>query len=239
MTPGATSGLPDESALAARRLKHRPPASLRNSHILANFMRSRLRNACSIAREKFIPWVVQPKRREFRCAFVGLIYGAAGLGACHAQSLSSLLELARRSEPTYLSARTNVQAASARTDQMVGAMLPQVTASADTNTNIRDYETLSATSTTEHGRYNSNSAQVNFTQPLWRYANVVGWQQAQAVADQAQHQLAGAELELATKLVTAWLDVLAARDGVLFTGQQATAAQRQWEIIRRGAVGCQ
>ncbi|MDZ4253580.1 MAG: TolC family outer membrane protein [Sulfuritalea sp.] len=235
MTLGATPDMPQESALATRRLEHRPSTSLRNSHILANFMRSRLRNACSIAGERFISWVVRPKRRGYLCALVGLIYGAAGLGACHAQSLSSLLELARRSEPTYLSARTNVQAASARTDQAVGAMLPQVTASANTNTNIRDYETLAATSTTEHGRYNSNSTQVNFTQPLWRYANVAGWQQAQAVQDQAQHQLAGAELELVAKLVTAWLDVLAARDGVLFTGQQAAAAQRQWEIIRRGA----
>ncbi|MCX7150871.1 MAG: TolC family protein, partial [Rhodocyclales bacterium] len=170
-----------------------------------------------------------------RCAFMVSAYFVAGLGLCHAQSLSSLLELARRSEPTYLSAKTSVQAASARTDQMVGAMLPQVTASANTNTNIRDYETRGAASTAERDRYNSNSAQVNFTQPLWRYANIVGWQQAQAVADQAQHQLAGAELELASRVVTAWLDVLAARDGVLFTGQQAAAAQRQWEIIRRGA----
>lgn len=198
-------------------------------------MRSRLRRACFVAGETFISWILRPKCRGYRCAFLGLIYGVAGIGACHAQSLSSLLEMARRTEPTYLSARTNLQAAGARTAQMVGAMLPQVTASANTNTNVRDYKTLAATETTEHGRYNSNSTQVNFTQPIWRYANVAGWRQAQAVEDQAQHQLSGAEMELAAKLVTAWLDVLAARDGLLFTGQQAAAAQRQYEIIRRGA----
>lgn len=197
-------------------------------------MRSRLLNALSIAASKFIPWVLRAQRRGCLCAFVGLIYAMTGLGVCHAQSLSSLLELARSSEPTYLGARTNVQAANARTDQMIGAMLPQVSAAANTNSNIRDYETRGA-ATTERDRYNSNSAQVNFTQPLWRYANIVGWQQAQAVADQAQHQLLGAELELVSKLVTAWLDVLATRDGVLFAGQQVAAAQRQWEIVRRGA----
>lgn len=181
------------------------------------------------------PYRLSPKGWAGRCTFLFLVYTMAGFGPCHAQSLSSLLELARRSEPTYLSARTNLQAAGARTAQMVGAMLPQVTASANTNTNIRDYETLAATKTTEHGRYNSNSTQVNFTQPIWRYANVAAWSQAQAVEDQAQHQLSGAEMELAAKLVTAWLDVLAARDGLLFTGQQAAAAQRQYEIIRRGA----
>lgn len=197
-----------------------------------NFMLSRLGNAFPFTRGKFISRVLQPKLRGYFCA---CLVGMAGFGVCHAQSLSSLLELARSSEPTYLSARTSVQAANARTDQMIGAMLPQLTASANTNTNVRDYETRGAATAAERDRYNSNSAQVNFTQPIWRYANVVGWQQAQAVADQSQHQLVGAELELVSRVVTAWLDVLAARDGVLFTGQQAAAAQRQWEIIRRGA----
>lgn len=198
-------------------------------------MRSRSVNPRSFAGGQFVSWFLRPKRRGYLWAVLGLMYGVAGLGVCHAQSLASLLELARNSEPTYLSAKTSVQAANARTDQMIGAMLPQVTASANTNTNIRDYETLGAASAVERDRYNSNSAQVNFTQPIWRYANVAGWQQAQAVADQVQHQLIGAGLELVNRLVTAWLEVLAARDGVLFTGQQATAAQRQWEIVRRGA----
>lgn len=154
--------------------------------------------------------------------------------ACQAQSLSSLLDLARSSEPTYLGARTNVEAAKARTDQAFGALLPQISGSANTNINDRSYHTRITNTPTADDRYNSNSAQFTLTQPLWRYANIVGLQQAEAAALQAEHQLAGTEQELSSKLVTAWFDVLAARDNVSFTVQQEATARKQWEIARRG-----
>jgi outer membrane protein len=69
---------------------------------------------------------------------------------------------------------------------------------------------------------------------LLRYANIVGWRQTKAVIAQADHQLAGAEQDLFAKLVSAWFDLLAARDAVAFTGRQAEALQRQWEILSRG-----
>lgn len=155
-------------------------------------------------------------------------------GLCHAQSLSALLDLARAGEPTYLSAKTNVQAAKARTDQALGAMLPQLSASGNTTANDRKYQTRNSPVPPAKDGYNSNAAQVSLTQPIWRYANIVGWQQAEAVAAQAEHQLAGAEQELFARLVTAWFDLLAARDAVAFTAQQAEALRRQWEIVRRG-----
>lgn len=152
----------------------------------------------------------------------------------YAQSFSSLLELARSGEPTYLGAKTSVQVAKARTDQAIGAMLPQVSASGNTNTNDRGYQTRGSSIPPAKDRYNNNAAQVSLTQPIWRYANIVGWQQAGAVAAQAEHQLAGVEQELFARLVAAWFDVLAARDAAVFTTQQADALRRQWEVARRG-----
>ncbi len=153
---------------------------------------------------------------------------------CSAQTLSSLLELARSSEPSYLGAKTNVQAAKARTDQAFGALLPQISASANTNMNDRSYHTRIDDTPTVDDRYNSNSAQFTLTQPLWRYASIAGLQQAEAAALQAEYQLAGTEQDLSSKLVSAWFDVLAARDNGLFTVQQEAAARKQWEIARRG-----
>jgi len=46
--------------------------------------------------------------------------------------------------------------------------------------------------------------------------------------------LAGAEQDLFAKLVTAWFDVLAARDAVIFSAMQVEALQRQWKEARRG-----
>lgn len=160
----------------------------------------------------------------------GMLFAAQ----CHAQSLSELLTLALGGEPTYLGAKTNVDSAKAKVDQAFGALLPQVSASASTNANDRNYVTRSSGTPEVQDRYNSNSAQLSLTQPIWRYANHVGFRQAKMVLAQADYQLAGAEQDLFAKLVAAWFDVLAARDSMQFTVQQAAAAQRQWEVAQRG-----
>lgn len=154
---------------------------------------------------------------------------------CSAQSLSVLLQRALDSDPTYLGARTGVDVADAKRRQARGALLPQVSISASTNDNDRRYKTRNSSYPPERDNYNNNTSQVTLTQPLWRYANIVGWQQAKAIAAQAEHQLSGAEQDLFGRLVTAWFDVLAARDNVLFTIQQAAAARRFWETARRGS----
>lgn len=185
--------------------------------------------------QEFSPPRVNVRSRRFVCFFIWATLALTIVGPSHAQSLSTLLDLARSSEPTYLSAQTAVLAAKARTDQAFGAMLPQLTASGSTNTNNRIYETRNSFALPAKDHYNSNSAQISLTQPIWRYSNIVGWEQAQAVSAQAEYQLAGAEQELLAKLVAAWFDLLAARDAVAFSSQQADAAQRQWQVIQRGA----
>lgn len=154
--------------------------------------------------------------------------------SCSAQTLSTFLELARNSEPTFLGAKTSVDAARARTDQAFGALLPQMNATANTNYNRRNYQTRVADTLAVNDEYNSNGYQISITQPLWRYANYVGLQQSEAQLTQALHQMSNTEQELLARLVGAWLDTLAARDNVQFTTFQETAARKQWEIARRG-----
>lgn len=153
---------------------------------------------------------------------------------CSAQSLSALMKRALESDPTYLGARTGVDVADAKRRQALGALLPQMSISASTNDNNREYQSRRSVVPVQKDQYNSNTSQVTLTQPLWRYANIVGWQQAKAIAAQAEYQLSGAEQDLFGRLVSAWFDVLAARDNVLFTTQQARAAQRFWDTVKRG-----
>jgi outer membrane protein len=156
-------------------------------------------------------------------------------GFVQAQSLVELLDLARRTEPTHQSAKANLEAAEARVNQAVGAMLPQISANANTNRNKRDYQTRNEAVPQEQETYNSHAYQVSLTQPIWRYSNIESWRQARNVAEQAGKQLLGSEQELFAKLVTAWFDVLAVRDSKIFSGKQYEAKSRQWEVIRRGA----
>lgn len=152
----------------------------------------------------------------------------------YAQSFSKLLDQALSNDPAYMGARTGMDVADARKRQAFGALLPQVSATANTTGNDRKYRSRTSSGTTESDTYNSNAAQLTLTQPLWRYANIVGWQQAETITAQAEHQFAGAEQDLFMRLGTAWFDVLAARDNVFFTGQQVEAAQRFWETVKRG-----
>lgn len=156
------------------------------------------------------------------------------VGVCHAQSLATLWDMARQSEPAYRVAMTSLDAARARGDQAMGALLPQLTATVNTTGNDRKYFTRGTDISPQKDRYNSHSAQLNLTQPLWNYANFAGWRQSESVVAQAEQQLAAAEQDLLAKLVGAWLDVLAARDAVLHMREQAVAAQQQWEVTRRG-----
>lgn len=151
-----------------------------------------------------------------------------------AQTFSVLLERAVVGDPSFLGARTGVDVADARKRQAVGGLLPQVNGTANTNANNRDYQTRASNQPSGQDRYNSNAYQVSLTQPLWRYANVVGLQQADNIAAQAEHQLAGAEQDLFVRMLQAWFDVLAARDTGLFTMQQMLAAERNLETVRRG-----
>lgn len=163
------------------------------------------------------------------------LLGSLLVAPCQAQTLSELLDIARRSDPTYLTAQTAVRAAEARTDQAKGALLPQLNASFSSNYNDREYLTRSELAPEERDHYNSNSRQLNLTQPLWRTANYLGWQQARRVEGQAEAQLQAAEQDLLARLTTAWFDLLAASDNVQFTARQTATTERRWRVAVRGA----
>lgn len=159
------------------------------------------------------------------------------LGTMSAQaqplSLSDLLERARASEPTFQGAKAAVSTAQAREDQAFGALLPQLSASAGTHANSRNYETRDDVTPRASDEYNNHSTQISLTQPLWRPADVAGLKQARIMVAQAEYQLTAAEQELAARLVEAWFDLLAARDAKAFADQQVAALEQQWRVSAR------
>jgi outer membrane protein len=177
--------------------------------------------------------ITDPIRPRLRGGLL-LVLGMTISCVCAAQTLSALLEQARSSEPSYLGAKTGVDAAAARSRQIAGAMLPQLNASANGNFNKRYYETKSPFIEPQRDEYFSFSSQLTLTQPLLRRVDTMAWAQAQAASAQAQRQLESAEQELVARLVAAWCDLLGARDNARFTAQQVAANQRQWEVLRRG-----
>lgn len=150
-----------------------------------------------------------------------------------ALNLTEAVQLALRSDPIYLSAQANARASHERTSQATANLLPQVSATANTIYNRRSYQVRDGDQTVTEDRYNSNNAQLNVTQPLWRHANWIARTQATAAAAQADYQRAAAEQDLLLRLAQAWFDMMLARDVVFLSRTQVDAAKQQLEQIKR------
>lgn len=151
-------------------------------------------------------------------------------------SLSDLALLAL-DEPNYQSALADQQAAQARYRQTRAALLPQLSASANSQANQRTYQarqSLFFNNNEEKERYNTHGWQVNFSQPLWRYQLWADRAQAKAQRLQSDFQLVSAEQNTLNKLLETWLDCLMARDQLHLIRVQVQVANEQHQVIARG-----
>jgi len=88
---------------------------------------------------------------------------------------------------------------------------------------------------TDNEQFNSNSAQINFTQPIWRRAEMIASTQADLVVEQNRMQVIAAEQDLFVRFLRAWFDVMLARDTVDFTSNRPR--RRDNSAIRHACGG--
>ncbi len=162
------------------------------------------------------------------CNFV-LIYPVSAL------SLRDAVSLARTNDPVFLSAQANLLASRARSSQAAANLLPQISATANTTDNHRNYEVRNTNQSSTSDHYNSNSAQLSVTLPVWRHSNWIAVTEADNSASQAAYQLAAADQDLLLRLAQAWFDVMLARDVVAFSDAQMIATKQQWDQIKRAS----
>lgn len=164
-------------------------------------------------------------------SFFGRIVLAVGIYIvvfpASALSLTDAISLARRTDPAFLSVQANLTASRARSSQALANLMPQLSATANTTENRRNYEVRDSSLPSTDDVYNSNNAQLSLTQPLWRRASWIARTQAKLAVGQAGHQSAAATQELLVRLAQAWFDVMLARDTLVFSGAQLASAQHQ------------
>ena len=154
-------------------------------------------------------------------------------------SFADALALAQRNDPAYLSAKANHQATIERTSIAFSALLPQVSASVNSNNNDRKYVTHSTSitpETTDQDKFKSSNARLNVTQALWRHAETIASGQAELAAQQGASQLAAAENDLFVRFTQAWFDMMLARDSFNFTIKQTEAARKLRDQTTRAAA---
>jgi len=162
-----------------------------------------------------------------------LALGVVFSGAAQAQSLVALYESARVYDASYQSAKSQYTATLARADQAKAAILPTVGLSMGASATNLD-NTLAVGN---QGNYNTQSATLSASQPLYRPANQATYEQGKKQVALAEAQLAAADQDLIVRVSQAYFDVLAAMDTLTFVkaqkaavGEQLASAKRNFEV---------
>ncbi|MDO8252402.1 MAG: TolC family outer membrane protein [Rhodoferax sp.] len=152
-----------------------------------------------------------------------------------AQSLVELYESARGFDASYQSAKSQYDATLARADQAKAAILP--TANLGVGASRTRQESLPDGGTNTERTYDTQSAKVSASQPLYRPANWASYRQGLKQVDLAQAQLSSADQDLIVRVSQAYFDVLASQDSLTFVqaqkaavGEQLASAKRNFEV---------
>jgi outer membrane protein len=153
--------------------------------------------------------------------------GAASALPAQAQSLTTLYDAARSYDATYQSAQYQFDATLAKGAQSKAGVLPTVGLSAGANVSNQQLDPGSTRN------YDTQSATLSASQPLFRPANWATYQQGNKQAAIAQAQLLAAEQDLLVRVSQAYFDVLAATDNLEFVKSQKTAVAEQLASAKR------
>ncbi len=144
------------------------------------------------------------------------------------KTLEDANEIARRNHPNILAARFNVDSASSAVRQAQGALLPQIDAQTE-------FQTDSQGSTADSGRF-ALDAQITVTVPIVQ-GGVLRSQvyEAQAIADQRRADLAQTTREILEQVGISWENLQTARAQIRSNNEQVRAARVALEGVQEEA----
>jgi outer membrane protein len=169
------------------------------------------------------------KLRTFALLPLLAALGAGLAGAVQAQSLVELFTAAKDYDASYQSAKSQALATVAKGEQARAGILPTVNLGAGANVSNQ----TSSLASLDGRSFNSQSATLSASQPLYRPGNWATYEQGKKSADVAQAQLVAAEQDLIVRVSQAYFDVLAATDTLTFLRSQKAAVSEQLASAKR------
>jgi len=168
-----------------------------------------------------------------RLLSVSLAVGACALGAlpAQAQSLSTLVEWARSYDAPWQAAQAQLQAANSRAEQARAGLLPSAALNGGVTYARTDLTRGPLPPLDLHAP--TQTVGVVASQPLYRPANRIGFEQGQRGIDIARAQRDAAEQDLLVRVSQAYFDVLAAQDTLTFMQAQKAAVAEQLAAAKR------
>ena len=173
---------------------------------------------------------MNPAFRTAAALTIALLFSGAPASAA---DLMDIYRQALASDPVYSAARASWSAGQEKLPQGLAGLLPQATLSASTQYNDRDLRFRNPAIAGSQAQFNSNSASVSLSQPLYRKQNFVAYDQGKTQVALADVQFASAGQDLILRVSQAYFDVLLARANLSFTEAQKAAIAQQLEQAKR------
>ncbi|TXI73768.1 MAG: type I secretion protein TolC [Limnohabitans sp.] len=151
--------------------------------------------------------------------------------SAYSQSLATTYQKAKTQDAQYLAAHNAFLAAMEKLPQARSGLLPAVSLTANKNRQFGEASFAGASAVDRDVQSWSWTAQL--TQPLFRWASWVGYQQADAATQQAVAHWAAAEQDLVVRVVQAYLDVWVAAQGVELMQSQLHALNEQLVLAQK------
>lgn len=161
-----------------------------------------------------------------------LVAAAFFSGAVGAADLLQVYRLALDNDPQFLAARHQLDAGREKESQGLAGLLPTLGVSASTQWNDIDRD-LRGSSVSAKAKYNSNGYTATLTQPLFRWQNIVSYQQGKMQAAQAEAQFAQARQDMILRVASAYFDVLLAEVNLATLQAQKKAISQQLEQAKK------
>lgn len=133
----------------------------------------------------------------------------------------------------FAAARAALDAGRERLPQGRAGLLPTLSAAASTTWNELDFARRQAEAAPVSANYNTNGWTVTLSQPVFRWQNIVAYDQARLQVVAAEAQFAQARQDIAVRVAQAYFDVLLAQDSLSLARAQKTAIAEQLEAARR------
>src|SRR5450432_3400630 len=154
-------------------------------------------------------------------------------GGASGEDLLQIYREAQKSDPQLGAARAGWEATQERVPQARSGLLPSISASGAANVNNYDFHASTDPSTDFNRNYYQYNLTVSAAQPLYRYQNVVLYDQAKQQVTQSDYTLVLAQQDLILRTAVAYFDVLLAEFNVELAAQQKIAVAEQLAQAKR------
>ena len=150
-----------------------------------------------------------------------------------AADLMQLYRDAQTNDPTYAAARATLEASQEKAPQARAGLLPSLTLSGNTVWNDNEYRYKKQPAFNGDPQYNSNGYQLTLSQPLFRWQNWVGYDQAKLQVAQAEANFAQARQDLILRVAQAYFDVLYAGENLKAVQANKESIVQQLELAKK------